>query len=328
MSSPQSPSPSYLRVVVTARCSLACSYCHQEGDPASAVQSGLPTDELAALLATAVGGGVRKLKFLGGEPLLRADLPEQIRRLRALDPSLDISLITAGAVDPQRLRACFEAGLSRANLSIHGWGAAAFAERTGRGERARRLRDACLALLLEQGRFLKLNFVWRGPQDDEDLGALLDHVAGLPVVVGVLDDLGEASLGPAAVREALGRLRGPPAEALPEPDPHSLPTLRLRWSDGLEVEVKDHHLGELAPWKSCLSCPVRAACREGIHALRLTHEGRLRPCMDRPDIGVDLREAWRMGGATLAATSWRVAVRSWARPASVRVPPSLPELHP
>jgi molybdenum cofactor biosynthesis enzyme MoaA len=150
------------------------------------------------------------------------------------------------------------------------------------------LRNAALAALLEEGRFLKLNFVWRGPADAGDLGALLDWAATRPVVVAVLDDLGDPSLGPASVRAAVEGLRGAPARAVVEPDPCSLPTLRLSWGDGLVVEIKHEQLGQVAPWASCGTCPLRARCREGIVALRLTHEGRLLPCLDRPDLAVDL----------------------------------------
>lgn len=310
--------PSYLRVVVTARCSLACDYCHQEGDPATAQAGGMDTATLTALLLGAVDNGIRKLKFLGGEPLLRKDLPEVIAALRARHPDLDISLITGGAVPVERLDACFAAGLSRANLSIHGWGLEAFRERTRRGEKAHALRQATLQRLLEHGRFLKLNFVWRGPRDAADLSALLDWAADRPVVVSVLDDLGDASLGPDAVQAALVSLRGFPLTRGAEPDPHSLPTLRMSWADGLAVEVKDHHLGAVAPWAACGTCPVRARCREGIHALRLSHDGRLRPCMDRPDISLDLVGTFAAHGAGAASQAWGSAVDSWAAP--VRVP--------
>lgn len=313
---PMPPRPSYLRIVATARCSLACSYCHQEGDAATAQAGGLPTELLSALIGAGLDQGVRKLKFLGGEPLLRADLPEIIRRARAEDPGLDISLITGGAVDTRRLDACFDAGLSRANLSVHGWGLAAFQARTQRGPAAWGRRQATLAALLDQGRPLKLNFVWRGDQDERDLAELLDVAAGLPVVLSVLDDLGQPALGPAAVINAVTALRGPADARHVEEDPHSLPTLRLRWRDGLEVEVKDHPLGALAPWRSCSACPARAQCREGIYALRLSHTGALRPCLDRPELGVDLVEAWARGGRAAVARAWEGALQRWLRPAS------------
>ncbi len=305
-------SVAYLRVVVTARCTLACTYCHAEGDLAvDDAAGGLPRAQLVPLLAAGLANGVRKLKFLGGEPLLRKDLPDVIRDLRALSPDLDISLITAGAVDVARLDACFAAGLSRANLSIHGWSPEAFAERTHRPH-AFGLRARVLERLLAEGRFLKLNYVWRGPRDDADLAGLLAWAAGRPVVVGLLDEL-SLGLGAAPLRDALARLRGPWADARPEPDPASLPTERLSWDDGLVVEVKDHRLGDIAPWKACAACPKRARCGEGIHAVRLSHTGVLRPCMDRTDLGVDLRAALSTGGAAAASEAWRAYLAAASR---------------
>lgn len=291
------PVVSYLRVVVTTRCPLACTYCHAEGSPPDG-KGELGLAELTDLLRVAVAGGVRKIKLLGGEPLARRDLPELIAAIAR--PGLDLSLITSGAAPVSRLDESFAAGLGRANLSIHGWGRRAFTERSRRAGSFER-REATLARLLEHGRFLKLNYVWRGPGDDEDLGELLSWAAGMPVVVGLLDEL-SLGLGPDPLRHTLRRLRGPWAEARPEPDPHSLPTLLLGWADGLRVEVKDHHLGEHAPWRACADCPVRARCLEGIHALRLTHTGWLRPCMDREDLGIDLRAAHTRGEA---AGAWR-----------------------
>lgn len=286
----RAPIVPYLRVVVTTRCPLACTYCHAEGAPPDALGE-LPLNELVDLLDVAIGRGVRKIKLLGGEPLARKDLPELIAAVAR--PGVDLSLITSGAVRAERVDACFAAGLSRANLSIHGWTEAGFAARAQRPH-AYALRAAVLERLLAHRRFLKLNYVWRGPDDDADLAALLAWAAGKPVTVGLLDEL-SLGLGHRPLMDALARLRGPWASATPEPDPNSLPTTILRWNDGLAVEVKDHRLGDVAPWKACATCPVRARCGEGVHALRLTHTGALRPCMDRPDLGVDLRAANRAG---------------------------------
>ena len=211
----------------------------------------------------------------------------------------------------KRLDACFEAGLSRANLSIHGWSLEAFQERTRKGARAHSLRQAMLARLLAHGRFLKLNFVWRGDHDQADLAALLSWAADQPVVVSVLDDLGNPALGPGAIQEALISLRGFPLHRHDEPDPHSLPTLRLGWADGLTVEVKNQHLGAVAPWTACQTCPVREQCREGIHALRLSHDGLLRPCMDRPDISTHLAGVLRQSGRSGVAAAWQKSMDSW-----------------
>lgn len=280
----------YLRVVLTARCNLSCSFCHGEGDPGvDGLQGGLATDELTELLLAAARAGIQKLKFLGGEPLLRADLPEILRPLRAAFPALDLSIITAGAVSPGRLDACYEAGLSRSNVSIHGWTREAFLARTRvTNQRLHELRQRFLEAAISHRRPLKLNYVYTGPQDETDLGALLAWAAGRPLVVNVLNDLHQPGLTADTIEAAVRRLRGAPCAEHLEPDPFSLPTRHLHWSDGLEVELKHLQLGEQGAYRACASCPQRNRCTEGILALRLTHTGELRPCMDRPDLNFPL----------------------------------------
>lgn len=293
--------PKYLRVVVTRRCPLSCTYCHAEGDPGTDTLR--PTNaERAALILVGASLGVRKVKFLGGEPLVDQGLPDLVRRLRADDATLDLSVITSGVAGPDRIDALFDAGLSRANLSVHGFDLDAFARRGGT-PRMHALRDGSLERLITHGRPLKLNYVYSGPDDEPDLDRLLTWAAPRPVVVNVLDELG-ADLGPSAVLEAVRRLRGPEADLRVEPDAMSLDTLRLSWTDGLEVEVKHQRLGELAPWKACATCPLRARCGEGIHAFRLDFEGVLRPCMDRPDLRLPLLPLLRERGPVAVRDAW------------------------
>lgn len=320
-------SPTYVRVVVTTRCPLSCDYCHMEGDPAQpGREGGLTTAEWLGLLGAALDNGVRKLKFLGGEPLVRRDLPTLITALRAEDAELDLSLITSGVAPCERLEACFAAGLTRANLSIHGFLPTAFARRGG-GERTYNMRNETLATLCSLGRPLKLNYVYGGPEDEADLTALLAFARGKPLVVNVLDDLSRRDLSPETLLGVLERLLGPPSWTRREPDPHSLPTLHLLYRGEMEIEIKDQRLGEVAPWRGCSACPARPGCREGIHALRLTHTGALRPCMDRPDLGEPLLPALAIGGRAAAARAYRAHVeRLLHRPEPARLRRALPVL--
>jgi len=257
-----------------------------EGDPGKG--TGASTELIVEAAQAAHAMGVRKIKFLGGEPLLRRDLPLIVEQLADLE-AVDLSLITGGAAPIATLDACFEAGLHRANLSIHGWTLEAFNGRARRGRRAWQTRNRTLDRLLELGRPLKLNYVYCSEEDEEDLAGLLDHCAALPLVVNVLNDLGNPALDHRTLRRRLVTMRGPYAGAHVEPDPLSLPTVHLCWADGLVVELKHQQLGRVAPWTACDRCPARAQCREGIHALRLGHDGRLRICMDREDIALSLQ---------------------------------------
>lgn len=310
-------SPTYLRAVVTTACPLSCSYCHMEGDPqqpGSARQ--LDDSELDECLAVAVSAGVRKIKFLGGEPLVRRGLAERVVRLRRLAPSADLSIITSGAAEIGVVEDLFAAGLSRMNVSIHGFSLDAMARRSRVAARHHAQRAAVLGYLLSLGRPLKLNFVYGGPADDVDLAALLEWAADHPVVVNVLDDLGRDDLGAQSLLELLPRLRGPWLRAIEDADPDSLPTTRLHYADGLVVEVKTEQLGRYAPWQDCATCMVRARCREGIYALRLTHLGQLQLCMDRPTLGVSLVAALAQGHAAGLA-AWNELVRSHLRAAEM-----------
>ena len=297
--------PTYLRVVATTRCNMECKYCHMEGDPQQAgTATELGTDELCTLLGIAVRGGVRKLKFLGGEPFMRRDLPQVIRHVRTLAPDLDISAITAGALPERVLHEAFDAGLSRVNMSIHGFDFPAFEQRGGRLKMWHD-RKRFLAALLATGRPVKLNYVLSGVGAREDLGVLLDAAAHWPAVISVLDDLNDPHAGPGHVIATVEALRGPADERFVVPDPDSLATTHLRWHDGLEVEIKDQRLGDIAPYGACLTCPTRSQCREGILALRLLHDGRLQPCLDRPDLALDLVGILRRQGEAAALEAWR-----------------------
>lgn len=329
--------PGYLRVAITDRCPLACSFCHGEGQDLvrpgeggrARSRSTVPTvDEWVALIGAAVDLGVRKVKFVGGEPLIYKDLPAVVSALRQRSESLDLSVITSGAVRWPRLEACFAAGLDRANMSIHGFSQIAFEQRT-KSRNTWEIRQDTLARLLGVGRPVKLNYVYTGIQDEPDLAALLAWAADKAVCVGVLDDLsmdnataldmsalgigkghrsvevaGESwGAGPAAVLAALHRIVGEPVETWEEPDPVSLSTRRLRFASGVLVEVKNRHLGQTAPWMACGGCPKKAQCREGIDALRLMGTGSAQPCMDRPDLAVPLVDLLRNGSISELQTA-------------------------
>ena len=294
----------YLRTVVTTRCPMSCSYCHYEGDQQRpGTRNQLAPEALSACLAIAATRGIRKFKFLGGEPLVYRDLPRVVADLRAVARSADLSVISAGVTLRGLLQDCLGAGLDRVNVSIHGYGYDAFARRGGSVVMWHQ-RNAFLEEVIDAGRPLKLNFVLADQAEIADLGELLAWAAGRPVTVNVLDDLRADDASAQGVIEVLRALRGPEALQVREPDPDSLETAHLHWRDGLRVEVKDERLGDLAPWRACTGCPARARCREGIFALRLTHDGRLQACMDRPDLSLDLVGVLQRDGREAATKAW------------------------
>ena len=109
-----------LRVSLTDRCNLRCSYCMPaEGLDWLPTADVLTDDEVVRLIAIAVGRlGVREVRFTGGEPLVRRGLVDIVQRTHELSPTPEISLTTNGLGLQRVAGALAEAGLDRVNVSL------------------------------------------------------------------------------------------------------------------------------------------------------------------------------------------------------------------
>ncbi|HEY6933954.1 MAG TPA: GTP 3',8-cyclase MoaA [Marmoricola sp.] len=109
-----------LRVSLTDRCNLRCSYCMPaEGLDWMPSEEVLTDDEVTRLLRIGVERlGVQEVRFTGGEPLLRKGLPGLVAAAKALQPSPEVSLTTNGLGLARTARALAEAGLDRVNVSL------------------------------------------------------------------------------------------------------------------------------------------------------------------------------------------------------------------
>jgi cyclic pyranopterin phosphate synthase len=109
-----------LRVSLTDRCNLRCSYCMPaEGLDWLPTPEVLTDDEVVRLITVAVERlGVREVRFTGGEPLLRRGLPDIVRRTAALSPRPETSITTNALGLTRTAHALAEAGLDRVNVSL------------------------------------------------------------------------------------------------------------------------------------------------------------------------------------------------------------------
>ncbi len=108
-----------LRISLTDRCSLRCSYCMPAEGLDWLPRGNVLTDaELARLAALLVGLGVRTVRLTGGEPLLRPGLPGVVAMLAGLDPAPQISLTTNGVGLARLAQPLADAGLLRINISL------------------------------------------------------------------------------------------------------------------------------------------------------------------------------------------------------------------
>ena len=108
-----------LRISVTDRCNLRCVYCMPaEGMPWLAREDLLSYEEITRFARVALSLGVEAIRLTGGEPTVRADLPELVRMLHALRPGLDLSLTTNGLKLDAMAESLRDAGLTRVNVSL------------------------------------------------------------------------------------------------------------------------------------------------------------------------------------------------------------------
>jgi len=123
-----------LRVSLTDRCNLRCTYCMPaEGLDWMPTEEALTDDEVVRLVRIGVEQlGVREIRFTGGEPLLRRGLEDIVAATAALAPRPETSVTTNGLGLVRRARGLAEAGLDRVNVSLDTLRRDRFAEITRR----------------------------------------------------------------------------------------------------------------------------------------------------------------------------------------------------
>ncbi len=108
-----------LRVSLTDRCSLRCSYC-MPNDFAAWIphDDQLTTEELLTVIEVGVSQGINEVRLTGGEPLLRPDIVEIVGRIASIENAPELTLTTNGLKLAELAQALVKAGLTRINVSL------------------------------------------------------------------------------------------------------------------------------------------------------------------------------------------------------------------
>jgi len=299
----------YLRVSVTDRCNLRCFYCLPRDCGLPARTDQLSLDTLAEIVRVGVELGIRKLRITGGEPLVRSGIVDFVRRLRALPNVADLALSTNGTLLTEHAAALKAAGLMRVNVSLDSLRPAVFRGISGRNDLGRVLAgiDAARAAGLTP---IKLNVVvMRGVNDDE-LPAMVEFAATHGAQARFIEymplGLGQRWATSYVNREGiLERIGAHLVDAAPRRQPGDTATYYALRGGG--------EVGVITP-VSCRFCDL-------CNRLRLTADGRLRPCLTS-DGEVDLRPALQptpsrtaLAAGFRAATAGRPQVGTYDAPA-------------
>lgn len=163
----------YVRLSITDRCNLRCVYCMpKEGLPFFPTDRVLSQDEIVQLIQNFADMGVSKVRITGGEPLLRTDVVDIVRRIKAIDGINDVSITTNGLFLAKLAKDLKEAGLDRLNISLDTFKADRYKKITRGGNINQVLEGIAVASKLHFKK-IKLNIVLiRGQNDDEVLDFL------------------------------------------------------------------------------------------------------------------------------------------------------------
>lgn len=279
----------YLRVSVTDRCDLRCSYCMPERMQFLPRRDLLTIEEMGDLVDAFIRRGVRKIRLTGGEPLVRKGVDVLIKRLGAAAKSGaidELTLTTNGVLLSTYADMLADAGVRRINVSLDTLDAATFERLTRRPLLAEVLSG--IEAASRAGLKIKLNTVALKGVNESEIASLIEwaHAGGYDVSLIEVMPMGEIEtdrfdqyLPLSAVKDALA-------------SKWTLTPLTFRTggpSRYVRVEETGGRLGFITPLTNNFC--------DGCNRVRLTCTGRLYMCLGQDD-NADFRDLLRAGASS------------------------------
>ncbi len=278
-----------MRISVTDRCNIRCFYCMPDENVQFKPREEILTfEEIVHFAVVAAQLGVDKLRITGGEPLVRANLPELIRQLVQIPGIEDVALTTNGILLADNAQSLKQAGLHRLNISLDTLTEATF-QRIARRDGLNRVLDGIFAAQRVGFKKIKLNAVAIAGITNDDVVPLGEFARRHNLELRFIEFMpldaennwqndqvlaGEDIRG--MLEEAFGRL-----EPVSRPDP-SQPAVDYRFVDGVG------RIGFINP----VTQPFCSDCNR----LRITAEGQVRNCLFSTEEW-DARSVLRSGGS-------------------------------
>ena len=273
-----------LRISITQRCNNRCAYCHREGEVQRANRSAekMTCEEIVRIAKIAVALGIARIKLTGGEPLMRADLPEIVSGIATIEGLKDLSLTTNGLLLSGMAKDLRELGLKRVNISLPSLKPDTYHKLTGG-----KLEDALAGVeaAIEVGFCpVKLNMVVLKDVNVGDVPDLIDYARKKDVVLQLieLDPINVSGDYYSAHHRSLDEqeefLKEKALTVERRPFMHNRVVYHLP-----KVTVEVVHPIENTDF--CMHCT----------RMRVTSDGKLKPCLMRNDNLTDILTAIRQG---------------------------------
>lgn len=277
----------YLRLSITDRCNLRCFYCMPQADfnwmPQEHI---LRFEEIVQIVRVLAKQGIKKIRFTGGEPLIRKDVLKLMGDIASLSGIQELCITTNGVVLADMADQLYDIGLRHINISLDTLKRERFAEITGKDlfEKVWAGISRCIELDFTQ---LKINFVMMKGKNDDEIKNFACLALKFPIEVRFIEfmPIGKDSKWGkqyfyssdqafSDIKSAVGRL------SKIDRDTSSGP------AELFQIEGGQGRIGFIAPLshRFCSQC----------NRLRITADGRLRLCLFS-DREIGLRDILRNG---------------------------------
>ena len=273
-----------LRIAITAKCNLRCSYCHGEGEEKSRRRNirEMTSNEIIRFAKIAVGLGVSRIKLTGGEPLACSEIDEIVGGISRIPGVEDLSITTNGTLLAAVAEKLYSNGLKRVNVSLPTLDEGIYSKLTGG-----RVQDALKGIMtaVEVGfNPVKLNMLILKGENENEVPRMIEFAAQSGTVLQLIE------------LESINVTAKYYLERHIVLDDYEM----LLKHKALKVETRrymqNRHVYHLPNAKVEVIRPLENSefCQHCTR-LRLTSDGRLKPCLMRNDNLVDILTPTRNG---------------------------------
>ncbi len=261
-----------LRISITKKCNLNCIYCHQEGeDPAQSHE--MAPETISRIVTAATEFGVDKVKFSGGEPLMREDFEEILAQMPVLR---NISATTNGVLLSRRAASLAESGLDRVNVSLPSINGEHYGAITGSPNMLPRVMEGIDAAIDAGLTPVKLNMVLLKGINHTEIDDAINFTARYDgnVILQLIELMNFKDISRFMVDiDGVEKMLEGRATQVNEREMHRR---KKYFIDGVEVEL----VRPIDNSRFCANC----------NRLRITSGGKLKPCLMRNDNLIEVKK--------------------------------------
>lgn len=272
-----------LRIALTKPCNLHCSYCHAEGeDKTMESLTEMTADEIVHIVKIAVGLGISRVKLTGGEPLMRKDIVQIVKGIAAIKGLEELSMTTNGTMLESLAKELRANGLKRVNINLPTINGEIYCKLTG-GRLENALRGVKAAVEAELNP-VKLNMLILKGVNDSQVPEMMDFAMETGTILQLieLEPINISSEYYAAYHKPLDEYEAMlKQKALKVEARKYMQNRRIYHLPNVKVEV----VHPIENTEFCRHCT----------RLRVTSDGKLKPCLMRTDNMVDILTPMRNG---------------------------------